>query len=112
MGKVKLPKNVADAIETVKIRSGERGLYNHPSIALHASNNKEYKIIHDFINQNDENLKKYYRALLDGYELEPTQEEVLCKQYEYYLRNGKHVSANAYIEVLSILGLKIKGITV
>jgi hypothetical protein len=110
MGKVKLPKKVADAIESIKTRIGDRGLYNYPSIALHAPNNKEYKIINDFITKSDENFKKYFHALLDGYELEPTPEEIVRRQYQQYLKTDKYVSANAYIELLTILDIKIEGV--
>jgi hypothetical protein len=111
MDKVKLPKKVVDAIQEIRERRGEdRTLFNYPNIALHAPKVKEYHIINAYINQSEDNFKKYFHALVNGYEVEASPEEKLKEQYDYYVEKGLHVSANAYIEVLKTLGLKIKGI--
>jgi predicted transcriptional regulator len=107
--KVTLPYKVAKAIKNIKDRrDGERTLFNYPAIANHAVKNEDYNDINVYINQNEENFKNYYNALLNGFEIEKTPHEKVKERYMHYLNNNLHVSANAIKETLDLLGIHIE----
>ncbi len=111
MEKVKLPYGIVKAIEKIRAANDDpRTLFNYPSIASHAQKNLDYKTINTYINSGEEHFKKYFQAISFGYEIEKTPELELKERYEYYLKSGKKVSANAILETLEVLGLKINGI--
>jgi hypothetical protein len=104
-----LPYKVAKAIKNIKDRrDGERTLFNYPAIANHAVKNDDYNAINVYINQNEENFKNYYNALLNGFEAEKTPHEKVKERYKHYLGNNLRVSANAMKETLDLLEIHIE----
>jgi biotin synthase-like enzyme len=101
---VKLPKEVADSIHYYQVKGREKSLFNVPTIASSSAKNKRYKAIHDYIHSSEENFKKYFKALVDGYEVEQTKEEQLLS---YYNSLGKPAEIK---KTLKILGIQIFGI--
>lgn len=106
-----LPFKVAKAIRNIKERrEGERTLFNYPAIANHAVKNDDYNAINVYINQNEDNFKNYFNALLHGFEVEKSPKEKVKERYEHYLEHNLHVSANAMKETLDLLGIVIDGV--
>lgn len=111
MEKAILPRNVAQAIERIRERrEGERTLFNYPNIALNAPRSEDYSIINTYVNQNEDNFKNYFNALVNGYEIDKNPDEKVRDQYHYYKSHDLHVSANAFEEVLNLLGIRIEGV--
>jgi hypothetical protein len=107
---VKLPKEVADAIHYFQVKGREKSLFNVPTIASSSAKNKRYKTIFDYFQSSDENFKKYFNALVNGYEVDLSKEEK-AKEFYTKLKNGACLSEAQAIEVfLKILGIEIEGV--
>jgi hypothetical protein len=107
---VKLPKEVADAIHYFQTKGREKSLFNIPTISSASTKEKRYKVIHEYIHGSDENFKKYFKALVDGYEVEQTKEERLRDVYACWVKEGNERAIGVEI-ALAILGIEIKGVT-
>jgi hypothetical protein len=110
MDKVLLPKEVADAIHYFLVKGREKSLFNVPTIASSSAKNKRYKTIFDYIQSSDENFKKYFNALVNGYEVEFTKEERLKNYYESCLSNKSTAKVYAIEHTLYLLGIEIEGV--
>jgi hypothetical protein len=106
---VKLPKEVADAIHYFQTKGREKSLFNIPTISSASTKEKRYKVIHEYIHGSDENFKKYFKALVDGYEVEMTREDRL-KQYYYVCRKEHPNTAFGILRTLEYLEIEIEGV--
>ncbi|MGC4375744.1 DUF1642 domain-containing protein [Fictibacillus sp. Mic-4] len=125
-GKVILPRDVAEAIEKLR-KSGwddatllDRtefftGIIDDDSpLIFQIDRSHSGYTIADFLSDDfEKNMPIYARAILNGYEIEKSPEELLREYYEELVETG---SAYAYSEsygivhTLNILGIKIPGI--
>lgn len=118
MEKVKIPREVADAIE--KLRSMDFKITNWDIVyAFAASKSDEYPALIEFANNN---FDTFLKAIVNGYEVEQTPEdkvryyiEALNKETDmivhgtapYWIAKGHHQGVMAVVE---ILGLNIGGV--
>ena len=110
---VKLPREVANSIHYFQTKGKERTLFNIPTIASSSTKNKNSKVIYDYIQSSDENFKKYFNALVNGYEVEMSKEEQLFQLYHERRYSGSDVGvqrATGIKEALTVLGIEIGGI--
>jgi hypothetical protein len=122
--KVKLPREVAEAIETLK-RQG----YTEYGIVTLADDNSdlcggEEKLIHDYVNENFyENSVKLMSALVNGYEIEKSPEDKVREYYDSVLnrlyteglddQERRYVlesEACGILRTLDLLDIKIPGV--
>lgn len=108
MDKVLLPKEVADAIHYFQVKGSEKSLFNVPTIASSSAKNKRYKTIFDFFQSSDENFKKYFNALVNGYEVEMTKEDLIKVYFESH-KNLPGITTGIKA-TLKILGIEIEGV--
>lgn len=121
--KVKLPRGVAGAIETIrKSNMSEHGLYDIDWLESDIDDNDQIRIAKDSIciyiesstDQFDPKhpLINYYKALVNGYEVEETPEEKVRYWYENPdIHNYNPNSWKMGIKVtLDALGIKIEGV--
>jgi hypothetical protein len=106
---VKLPKEVADAIHYFQTKGKEKILFNVPGLASFSTKDKRYKVINDYIQVSDGNFKNYFKALVDGYEVEMTKEDRL-KQYYYVCRKEHPNTAFGILRALEYLEIEIEGV--
>jgi hypothetical protein len=108
--KVKLPREVAEAIENV------RGHYKvGAEFDLNLMDKEKFEgtiVISLFANESRENMIRYFQALVNGYEVEETPEEKVKNIYQYYLSAYSGFAAKAIMEVLDVLEIKIEGVNV
>lgn len=116
--KVKLPREVAEAIEELRKNYGENAPYDLPQIYSLSSERKVCRIIDDYHRMNP---KEYFSALVNGYEVEKSPEELEAERKEnvreYYEKFsepsvGRFVESEQYViaKTLNLLGITIEGI--
>lgn len=109
-GKVVLPKEVAEAIEVLQ-RAFNYGLYELIDVA-HSPKDYEDKDEVYYITTIDTYSQGKYddviSAIVNGYEVEKTPEELLRKYYES--GDTSYHEAMGIRQTLKILGIKIEGV--
>lgn len=119
--KVKLPREVADAIDGVIQHADENLLYDVTYIKNVCENDKfdapKFLPIYNYIAS--VGFKEYFRALVNGYEVEETKEERFLNWYrehqEIVVNEKQGFVKSRYMldgaeTVLEILGIKIEGV--
>jgi hypothetical protein len=104
MEQVLLPKEVVEMINNIREVHGERMLFNYPALA------SKYKTVYNYINSSDENFKKYFTGLINGYQIEWTKEEKLKRYYQGFKDNGHTGKYLLIKKVLEILEIEIEGV--
>lgn len=108
--KVKLKREVAEAIET--LRTPSNGFSNYAIIGMmndHRESMKEIVVINNHMGQGKMHPDDLIAALVNGYEVEETPEEKVRRYYENHAEkvgNGKTVVLN----VLHLLEIQIEGV--
>lgn len=107
---VKLPREVAEAMEGVKEHADESLLYNIQYMHDVCENEKfdapKFQPIYNWISINGH--KEYFKALVIGYEVEQTPEEAVKQYYDWL---GDDITARAAVsDILDLLNLTIEGI--
>ena len=111
---VRLPREVAEAIESVRAKYVSGCEYDLDFLSKEKYGSMG--VITMFVNRSKGNMKLYFQALVNGYEVEVTPEGEVKRYYMDQLqrineRNGTdHTSTAAVIKVLSILNIKIEGV--
>ncbi|SDJ62120.1 DUF1642 domain-containing protein [Paenibacillus naphthalenovorans] len=102
--KVKLPREVAEAIE----RFRNIGCDNASIIYTFASGEDKNNI--DFANYAADNFDTLLQALVNGYEVEQTPEEIIKHLYDNMFSPNQDAYRNGMIDTLNALNIKIKGV--
>ncbi|QDX94332.1 hypothetical protein EEL30_19825 [Brevibacillus laterosporus] len=110
MGKVKLPKEVAESVEKVWDDYSNLPVYlKHFVLTNWNLLQDEYYEEHEIINSYaKDNLVNYAQALVHGYEIEPTPEEELLSVYQMY----ENVGSAMWIPMTTEGELVCKGIKI
>lgn len=116
--KVVLPKVVAEAIEYY--RSQGLGSASIASIAVTSAGIGRERPLVDFVIQAADNSEKIMSALVNGYTVEATPEEMVRNYYEIEMTLLAHLgkydgayhegTTSAIKETLNLLGIKIEGV--
>ncbi|HWO97602.1 MAG TPA: hypothetical protein VNM45_14975 [Bacillus sp. (in: firmicutes)] len=109
MDKIKLPMDVAKALEQIMTEYGKGWSKNYPSIGKTVKKNKPYATIVNFVKAKDENYELLQEATFNGFEYDPAPKELLRDYYNSLEDNEAH--KNIVKNVLNILRTKVKGIT-
>lgn len=115
-GKVVLPKDVAEAVESIRSVSGTTIVYDLEILRKDTKRgNNLTKLITEYVDEHGP--QKYFSALVNGFEIEQTPEEKLAEYYDvmiesaYGLRSTYDGGVVLGIEkTLEILGITIAGI--
>lgn len=124
--KVQLPKNVYDAMKHLQNSFGIGFLFKYEYMIGHYKRSNKYAGHHltsiteivDFVKSSDDNRKKYFKALINGYEVELTPEDILYQKYsnpnKYRFHSFNEQEHYAYqegiLDTLELMKLKVKGI--
>lgn len=113
--KVVIPKEVAVAIEDLSIgrNNADELLLDFQAIKEYAENpsNKNSKIIFKYICEVGK--RKYFTAIINGYEVEVTPEDKVKQIFDYPIYPNavyKDVYRNGICDCLKALGIKIEGV--
>lgn len=119
MNKVKLPKEVAEAIET--LRNPENGFSDYAIIGMlyshtHHKELDSIQILNSHMGQDKMHPDNLITALVNGYEVEETPEDKVRAWYELFNQSENKTVFNA-LEVqgiiektLNLLNIKIEGV--
>lgn len=124
--KVQLPKNVYNAMKHLEETFGIDFLFKYEYLIGHYKMSNKYsgfdltsitEIIR-FVKSSDENRKKYFHALVNGYEARLSSEDILRQRYsnpnKYMWHSFNKQEHYAYQEgilhTLELMNLKVKGI--
>ncbi|WP_079709740.1 hypothetical protein [Paraliobacillus ryukyuensis] len=121
--KVKLPKEVANAIDRITNVDGKKPLFDIQILESNASEGNDLAgDIVDYVSE--AGYEKYFTALINGYKIEKTPKDKLLEHYkklqtrrEYYLNQEDHqrdsmtkIEQYGIKYTLNTLGIKIEGI--
>ncbi|WP_337913479.1 DUF1642 domain-containing protein [Cohnella zeiphila] len=113
---MKLPREVAEAMDKVKKHANPDILYDIEYMQTVCENNRwdapKLQPIYDWYRQNK---KEYLTALVNGYEVEQTMEDMLKKFFEENVNDQSQRSRGVcigIIKTLDILGKFIEGVNV
>jgi predicted mannosyl-3-phosphoglycerate phosphatase (HAD superfamily) len=120
--KVKLPREVAEAIEKIREKGGRNYAIIRAAIKLSEASAEE-KVISDWVIKNfQDNLDALIIALVNGYEIEKSPEDKVREYYEGlietktdslndpYTRELAAYEASAVVKTLNLLDIKIPGV--
>jgi hypothetical protein len=107
MAKLKLPKDVAIALERVINERGKAWAWNMPSLHNAAKKDKNLKKLLDYMGDDKERYETLQEATYNGFEYDATPEEKLL---DFYNANNGTFIADTIVRTLDILGKKVKGI--
>lgn len=112
MKKVKLPADVAKALNYTLNKRGKGWTRNIPGLSNAAKNNKQYATIINFMKAQKGNYEILQTATVIGFEYDATPEERLRDYYNSLEKADYHIGdlSNVVVEVLSILGKEVEGI--
>jgi len=115
MEKVKLPREVAEAIEGVKKHADEALLYDMQYMRDVCEYEKfdapKFQPIWNWINQHG--YKEYFKALVNGYEVEQTPEDKVRELFDYFDQTGPYAGVdvrNKIARMFCLLDIKIEGV--
>jgi hypothetical protein len=114
--KVKLPKNVAEAIEQVRL-SYKSGC-EYDLLFLNRERYGKMEEIGLYVYESRENMMRYFQALVNGYEVEETPEDKVREYFGLYSGNFRDSHEHRHAlgvtqgvrETLNILNIKIDGV--
>lgn len=104
MEQVLLPREIVEMINQIREVHGEKLLFNYPALA------SRYKTLYTYINESDENFKKYFAGLVNGYQIEWSKEEKVRMYYQGFVENGRTHHASLIKKVLEMLEIEIEGV--
>ncbi|MDQ0245245.1 adenine C2-methylase RlmN of 23S rRNA A2503 and tRNA A37 [Bacillus fengqiuensis] len=108
MDKIKLPMDVAKALEQIMEEYGKGWSKNYPVMGKAVKKNKPYTTIVNFVKAKGENYELLQEATFNGFEYDATPKERLREYYNALEDNEVH--KNIVKDVLNILRTKVKGI--
>lgn len=108
MDKIKLPADVAKALEQIMEEYGKGWSKNYPAIGKAVKKTKPYTAIVNFVKAKEENYELLQEATFNGFECDATPKEQLREYYNSLEDNEVH--KNIVKDVLTILRTKVKGI--
>ncbi|TPF18054.1 hypothetical protein [Priestia megaterium] len=132
MNKIKLPNEVALAMDILKSKIGKDAMYVFENILSHYKKSAKYtgevqdsiNIIVNFVKENKGNRISYYNALQFGYKRPVTPKEKVLKFYDdkakEALMNSENIDLyiksigemNAIKKTLNLLEIEVKGINI
>jgi hypothetical protein len=101
-----LPKQVALALECVIGDLGKDWANNLPNVSTVVKKNRNFKILTDYIKDNDDGFEMLQAATYVGYRVDALPEEKLS----LYYHDANFSEQKGIKATLKILGIKIKGI--
>jgi hypothetical protein len=110
MEQVLLPREVVEAINSIREKSGEKTLFNYPTIIRHQNTKEDYRAIATYINKSDLNFKKYFSGLINGFQIEWSKEEKVRMYYQGFVENGRTHIAESIKKILGMLEIEIEGV--
>lgn len=112
MVKVRLPLEIAKALDyTIKNR-GKSWMRNYPNMGKVAKTNSQYATIVRYVQEDDKNFEILQNATVNGFEYDLTPEQELVLYYKKLQSKPIYQGSLEDIvkETLDILGKKVKGI--
>ncbi len=123
MEKVTLPKEVAEALESLKADGLSNLRIAADALTAHVVRGTDYFTLRMFLSESNENDDILLSALVNGYEVEMTPEEQIRELYEeakdnYHSKTSLDRWGEGYAEgvlntvenILDILGIEVEGI--
>lgn len=108
MAKIKLPADVAKALEQIIAEYGKGWSKNYPEMGKSVKKTKPYNTIVNFVKAKKEHYELLQEATFNGFEYDATPKEQLREYYNSLEDNEVH--KNIVKDVLTILRMKVKGI--
>jgi hypothetical protein len=108
MDKIKLPADVAKALEQIMSEHGKGWSKNYPEMGKTVKKNKSYATIVNFVKAKEKNYELLQEATFNGFESDAAPKERLREYYTSLEDNEVH--KNIVKDVLNILRTKVKGI--
>lgn len=108
MDKIKLPTDVAKALEHTIMEYGKSWSKNYQSMGKTVKKHKPYATIVNFVKAKEENYELLQEATFNGFEYDTSPKEQLR---DYYNSLEDHEAHQLIVkDVLNILRTKVKGI--
>ncbi|ARK31865.1 hypothetical protein [Halalkalibacter krulwichiae] len=104
--RVLLPKKVALALEAVIHDRGKAWSRNIPGMSNASKSNRDFKILIDYIKNNETGLERLQEATYVGYRIDASPEEKLV----FYYNEADFFERKGIEKTLEILEIKIDGI--